>query len=428
MADETETSFRGALEELAFAYDQVPFYREHLDRAGVAPGAVRAPADLLQVPATTKRDYRRHFPARVLARGRHLGEPGVFTVSTSGTTDERLITAHHAGLANRRLFGTMRLNAAVWRTLRAATPRRYAMYAPPQCTAVDCANPDAGMEARLMPSGRLALPTTADFLLAPGGMLDQAARELDAFRPVMLDGDPFRISHLVRHLRRTGGAPLAVGVVALGFCQTTPGDRRVIRAGVTGATVVVETVGMSEFGKIAAECEHGGLHLNTGTFYPELVAGGRHAAPGELAELYLTTIGDRLAPHVRYRTGDLYTLVGGACPCGARAPLVRFEGRKTSVLVLADGRLLTPREVAEALAALPLRLYQLEQRERERFAFSYLPEDGAAVDAAAVQAAVRALVGAGVRLDVAARDAIASSQSGKFLTCRSAAGAPPAWA
>lgn len=102
-----EASFAGAVDELAFAYQEVPFYAAHLDAAGLHPDDIRSPADFRRVPATSKADYRRHFPAGVLARGAKLGDEFTFRSHSSGTSGERLITvAHTFTLAERQLRTT----------------------------------------------------------------------------------------------------------------------------------------------------------------------------------------------------------------------------------------------------------------------------------------------------------------------------------
>jgi phenylacetate-CoA ligase len=87
-----EASFAAAVAELARAYDSVPFYRPHLDAAGLRPGDIRGPADFRRVPATSKADYRRHFPAGVLVRGSTPADDFVFRSRSPGTTGDRLVT------------------------------------------------------------------------------------------------------------------------------------------------------------------------------------------------------------------------------------------------------------------------------------------------------------------------------------------------
>ncbi len=71
---------------------------------------------------------------------------------------------------------------------------------------------------------------------------------------------------------------------------------------------VIDHAGASEAGPWGfAAADQSGLHINENHFIAELLRPGSRepAAPGELAELVLTTLGRAGCPVIRYRTGDL---------------------------------------------------------------------------------------------------------------------------
>jgi phenylacetate-CoA ligase len=74
----------------------------------------------------------------------------------------------------------------------------------------------------------------------------------------------------------------------------------------------------------------GGLDVIETAFHPEFLAldTGQPAAPGELAELVLTTLGRTGAPVIRYRTGDIVRPVwaGDAAGTAGHPPWVRLAG------------------------------------------------------------------------------------------------------
>jgi phenylacetate-CoA ligase len=105
---------------------------------------------------------------------------------------------------------------------------------------------------------------------------------------------------------------------------------------------VLDHAGATEVGPWGVGDGHGtGLHVIEPWFHPEFlsVQTGRPAAPGELAELVLTTLGRSGAPVIRYRTGDLVRaswpsdeeVAAGGCPW------VRLDG---GVLGRADDMLI----------------------------------------------------------------------------------------
>src|SRR4029078_1355464 len=54
---------------LRHAWENVPFYREKLEGAGVRPEAVRTASDLARLPTTTKPERRLREPRDLVARG-----------------------------------------------------------------------------------------------------------------------------------------------------------------------------------------------------------------------------------------------------------------------------------------------------------------------------------------------------------------------
>jgi phenylacetate-CoA ligase len=90
---------------------------------------------------------------------------------------------------------------------------------------------------------------------------------------------------------------------------------------------------------VAAECREAkaGLHVFDDHFFPEIVdpASREPLPPGELGELVLTTLTKQAFPVIRYRTGDLTSIVVEACPCGRTHPrIARFTGRVDDMLVV----------------------------------------------------------------------------------------------
>ena len=82
---------------------------------------------------------------------------------------------------------------------------------------------------------------------------------------------------------------------------------------------------------VAGECEaQNGLHIFEDHFIPEIIdpASGRPLPYGEEGELVLTSITKEAFPLIRYRTGDITTLIKGECPCGrTMVRMARVKGR-----------------------------------------------------------------------------------------------------
>lgn len=67
-------------------------------------------------------------------------------------------------------------------------------------------------------------------------------------------------------------------------------------------------------------------------------------ADGEIGELVVTTLVDRLTPLVRYRTGDLAIINRSPCGCGRNHARFKVLGRATDQIIV-EGRSILPREI-----------------------------------------------------------------------------------
>ncbi len=300
--------------------------------------------------------------------------------------------------------------------------RRTCRYAAPNCSDVECATPGSTREDRTLPDGTVVLPVLHDLLATPPAMIEQAIRELLDVNPHWLYADPTHLAFLARHMARRGAqAPPSCAAIALTYSLGTAVARRQIAA-LFGEVCTAEVVSMSEFGWVAMECPNGRMHLNTRSYYAELLVGDRAARAGELAELVLTSRGDKLSPHIRYRTGDYYRLEAVPCPCGHAYPSVRHEGRWRDMLRRGPEVLLTPRALDALVGPAPwLDLYKLHQASAAHFVFRYVPAgDRAPGRESELADALHTVLGRDARIDVEATSYIAGERSGKFASYTSA--------
>ena len=89
---------------------------------------------------------------------------------------------------------------------------------------------------------------------------------------------------------------------------------------------------------IAGEClEQNGMHIQEDHFYPEIIdpESGRVLGPGEKGELVITTLTKEAFPVIRYRTGDLCSIIDEPCACGrTMRRLTRIDERCDEVVVI----------------------------------------------------------------------------------------------
>ena len=103
---------------------------------------------------------------------------------------------------------------------------------------------------------------------------------------------------------------------------------------------------------VAYECPaKEGLHLGEDHFIAEIVdpSTGKVLPEGEWGELTITTITKRTLPVIRYRTGDITTLIRRPCPCGrTHLRMAKVSGRTDDMLII-RGVNIFPSQVESAL-------------------------------------------------------------------------------
>ncbi|WP_137812793.1 phenylacetate--CoA ligase family protein [Gandjariella thermophila] len=304
-----------------------------------------------------KADYRRGFPAQVVNPDESLNPDLVFTSRSSGTTGERLITVVHRDVLAERMLSTVAMNDGIRRNVVGSHNKRVARLAAPNCSDVECATPFTTMNDRVLPDGTLVLPVAHDVLATPPSMVDQIIEELEAYQPAWLYMDPTHLAFLCEALAERGITHIPGAAVILTYSMCARPAMRAIGSVFGDDVPVAEVLSMSEFGWLGMECGYGARHLNTECFYFEFLP----TADDEIRELVVTSLGDVLSPHIRYRTGDLVEVVADACPCGSPGPVVVHHGR-TSACVRDGSARVTARMVDQAIGEIEeIRFYRVDQ-------------------------------------------------------------------
>ncbi|MGP9683437.1 MULTISPECIES: phenylacetate--CoA ligase family protein [unclassified Brachybacterium] len=201
---------------------------------------------------------------------------------------------------------------------------------------------------------------------------------LNRIRPRLLEGYVGALLEFADFLERKGltvPAPLAVATTAAPLTTSA----RLRLESVLGAPVFDEYRG-SEFGWMAGECEQrDGLHIFSDVRRIEVVdENGDPAAPGELGDLVITDLRNRVFPLIRYRTGDRGILRAQPCACGRSLPLMEQpQGRTIDMIRLPSGAVLAHR-ITGMFGAHPeaVRLFQIHQLADHSITIRVVPGDG----------------------------------------------------
>jgi phenylacetate-CoA ligase len=139
----------------------------------------------------------------------------------------------------------------------------------------------------------------------------EAYRRLAEYRFNVLVGDPFWLARLTA-IARERGRPGPMKLLMGGGEGITERARAELEA-FWGAPLCMTYASTEAATILAFECTHrAGYHVNEFDFYPEIVEPDGDG----YGEIVLTTVGRRVMPLVRYRTGDVARWLPAPCPCG----------------------------------------------------------------------------------------------------------------
>ncbi len=103
---------------------------------------------------------------------------------------------------------------------------------------------------------------------------------------------------------------------------------------------------------VAGEClERAGMHLQEDHFYAEIIdpQTQRVLGPGEEGELVVTTLTKEAFPVIRYRTGDMCSIIDNPCPCGRTMRRISRILRRCDEVVVIKGINIIPARIGEIL-------------------------------------------------------------------------------
>jgi phenylacetate-CoA ligase len=147
--------------------------------------------------------------------------------------------------------------------------------------------------------------------------LQEWARFVQRYRPVLLYGYPSAMSELARYIlaERLAMPRSLIGVYAT--AEMLSGAQRELMQQAFGCKVFNQ-YGCREVPNIAWECRHGNLHV-----FADLVRLESEVIEGE-DQLLVTSLTNRLMPFIRYQLGDSGKLLDGECACGSPFPLMEM--------------------------------------------------------------------------------------------------------
>jgi len=308
------------IKQVHHVYDNVKFYRDKMDAAGVKPEDIKSVDDLSKLPFIEKDDLRDQYPYGL------LGVPKSEVVriqSTSGTTGRRVVAFYTQDDLN------------VWDTCCARA-----------LTAAGATNEDV-------------VHVCYGYGLFTGGPgLNGGSHKLGSMTLPMSSGNTERQLQFMQDLGSTilCCTPSYALNLAEAIEERGVKDNIHLKAGIFGAEPWTEEMrhnieeklglkaydiyGLTEISGpgVSFECEEqAGMHIQEDFFVPEIInpQTGEVLPEGEIGELVFTCLTKKAFPLMRYRTRDLCRLTYEKCKCGrTHVRMTKPMGRSDDMMVV----------------------------------------------------------------------------------------------
>ena len=320
------------------AYDSVPFYRRKYDEAGVKPEDIKTVEDLSKLPIISKSDIRQSMNDVISS---DYSVDSLRVLSTSGSTGQPLHVYISKAEDGFRKAKHLRANYSCGHKF---SNRWLTVTSPSHFSEV------SGIQMRL----RFYSPKFVSVFWDA----DKQLSVIGKFKPEILDGYSSSLSLLAREVRKKGVSGINPRIIFGGAELIDDVSRNVIEE--VFEAPFYDQYATIEFERMAWQCpERLGYHIDADSLIMQGVdEGGDEVAAGERGEIVCTSLFNFAMPLIRYRVGDVGVFSDEDCPCGRTLPLLkRIEGRCDSLLVLPDGRVLSPRAITVAMGSFRLNKY-----------------------------------------------------------------------
>ena len=309
------------VKQVKHVYENVPYYRDLMDKKGVSPDDIKSIDDLHKLPFLSKADLRDAYPYGLLAKPL---EDCVRIHSTSGTTGRRVVafyTQHDVDLWE---DCCARAITAVGGTKKDVCQVAYGY---------GLFTGGAGLHGGSHKVGCLTLPMSS-------GNTDRQIQFMDDLQATILCCTPSYAAYLGESLKEQGykpeNIPLKAGI--FGAEPWTEEMRKSIEAtlGIKAYDIygLTETTGPG----VSFECsEQSGMHVNEDHFFAEIIDPdtGEVLPEGSKGELVFTSLDKEAFPLLRYRTRDICVLSRKKCSCGRTlVKMAKPMGRTDDMLII----------------------------------------------------------------------------------------------
>ncbi|NLF93249.1 MAG: phenylacetate--CoA ligase [Oligosphaeraceae bacterium] len=325
-------------ETLHRVYQNVPFYRQSFDRAGVKPSDLKSLRDLSKFPFTNKADLRDAYPFGLISTPmRDI----VRIHASSGTTGKPTVVCY------------TRNDLEVW----SETVSRVLMMGKVSVDDIVLISYGYGLFTGGLGAHGGAERLGCAVIPMGGGATEKQLMLIKDFNVTGICCTPSFFIHIMEEAEKIG-FDLKKTKLRVGFFGAEPWSEEMRSRIETGSGVRAHDIfGLSEIigPGVSSDCEaRCGLHVFEDHFLPEIIdpSSGEVKAPGEEGELVFTTISKTGMPLIRYRTRDLSRLNYDRCDCGRSMVRMDRVRRRSDDMLIIRGVNLYPSQIESVLLSI----------------------------------------------------------------------------
>jgi phenylacetate-coenzyme A ligase PaaK-like adenylate-forming protein len=317
------------------------------------------------LPALTKQGIREHFPdgfvppGKDVKKGLESGE--ISFVQTSGSADAvRVTNTWNQAWWDASERASWKLNSHAARLATGDQPE--AILANARNVGFISDEADLPMEKRRL-SRFLYLNEKTDPSRWTDSLMDRMLRELDIFKPVILESNPSLLAKLCRYAAGKRKPVFQPGLVT--FTYEYPSSLHLRQVRRVFSAPLASSYGTTETGYIFMQCEAGKFHQVSESCRVDIQPLKKeHGGPG-VGRTLVTTFDNPWYYMLRFDVGDLARIdKEQSCTCGRRTGIIlsAIEGRFVNATLDTAGRLITLRRVDDTMGTIDeLDEYRLEQ-------------------------------------------------------------------
>ena len=309
------------VKQVRHVYENVPYYRDLMDKKGVTPDDIQSVDDLHKLPFLSKADLRDAYPTGMLAVPM---KDCVRIHSTSGTTGRRVVafyTQHDVDL---------------WEDCCARAITAAGGTADDVCQVAygyGLFTGGFGLNGGSHKVGCLTLPMSS-------GNTERQIQFMRDLGATILCCTPSYAAYIGETLHDMDLTPDDIKLKAgiFGAEPWTEEMRRTIEQSLGIKAYDIYGLTESSGPGVAFECcEQSGMHINEDHFIPEIIDPdtGEVLPEGSVGELVFTSITKEAFPLLRYRTRDLCVLSRKKCACGRTLiKMAKPMGRSDDMMII----------------------------------------------------------------------------------------------